>query len=119
MLTGIDHVQIAIPAGSEDEAQHFYVGVLGFAEVPKPSAQAARGGCWFERGPLKLHLGVDKDFHPATKAHVAFLTDDLQGLATRARDAGYRLAEDVPVEGYDRIFVFDPFGNRIELMQRK
>jgi catechol 2,3-dioxygenase-like lactoylglutathione lyase family enzyme len=119
MLTGIDHVQIAIPALGEQEARLFYVDVLGFTEVPKPAELAARGGGWFELGSLRLHLGVDKDFHPATKAHVAFLTDDLQGLATRARDAGYRLAEDVPVEGYDRIFVFDPFGNRIELMQRK
>lgn len=119
MLTGIDHVQIAIPEKGEDEARRFYLDVLGFTEVQKPAVQAARGGCWFERGPLKLHLGVDKDFHPATKAHVAFLTDDLGGLAARARTGGYRLAEDVPVEGYDRLFVFDPFGNRIELMQPK
>ncbi|HUD53222.1 VOC family protein [Parvibaculum sp.] len=119
MLTGIDHVQIAIPEKGEDEARRFYLDVLGFTEVPKPPVQAARGGAWFERGPLKLHLGVDKDFHPATKAHVAFLTDDLDGLAARAHAGGYRLAEDVPVEGYDRLFVFDPFGNRIELMQPK
>lgn len=119
MLTGIDHVQIAIPANGEDEARRFYLGVLGFTEVPKPPVQAARGGCWFELGALKLHLGVDKTFHPATKAHVAFLTNNLQGLAARAQAGGYRLAEDVAVEGYDRLFVFDPFGNRIELMQPK
>lgn len=119
MLTGIDHVQIAIPARGEDEARRFYIDVLGFTEVPKPAVQAARGGCWFECGSLRLHLGVDKDFHPATKAHVAFLTGDLDSLAARAREGGYRLAEDVPVEGYDRLFVFDPFGNRIELMQPK
>lgn len=119
MLTGIDHVQIAIPAGKEDEARRFYVDVLGFHEIPKPAEQAKRGGCWFELGRLKLHLGVDKDFHPATKAHVAFLTDNLAGLAAEAKKSGYRLAEDVPVEGYDRLFVFDPFGNRIELMQPK
>jgi catechol 2,3-dioxygenase-like lactoylglutathione lyase family enzyme len=119
MLTGIDHVQIAIPKDGEPEARRFYVDVLGFMEVPKPPAQAARGGCWFELGALKLHLGVDKDFHPATKAHVAFLTRDLAGFSARARAGGYRIAEDVPVDGYDRLFVFDPFGNRIELMQPK
>ena len=78
-----------------------------------------RGGCWFERGPLKVHLGVEADFHPARKAHPAFLVDDLTSLkgALEARD--YRVNSDVALEGYDRIFVDDPFGNRIELMQRR
>lgn len=119
MLTGIDHVQIAIPALGEEEARRFYVDVLGFTEVPKPAELATRGGGWFELGPLRLHLGVDKDFHAATKAHIAFLTSDLATLIARARAGGYRLVEDTGIEGYDRIFVFDPFGNRIELMQRK
>jgi catechol 2,3-dioxygenase-like lactoylglutathione lyase family enzyme len=99
MILAIDHVQIAMPAGREAEARGFYAGVLGLAEVEKPASLAGRGGCWFESGAIKVHLGVDSDFHAAT-------------------EAGATVKRDVALDGYDRIHVFDPFGNRIELMQR-
>jgi len=91
--------------------------VLGLGEREKPANLAARGGCWFELGSVKVHLGVDRDFHPAAKAHPAFLVDDVRALARRIEAAGYRIVEDEPLEGYDRLYVYDPFGNRIELMQ--
>ena len=114
----IDHVQIAMPAGREDEARGFYAGVLGLAEAEKPANLAGRGGCWFESGATKVHLGVDPDFHAAAKAHPAFLVDDVAALERRATEAGATVKRDVALDGYDRIHVFDPFGNRIELMQR-
>ena len=119
MVTAIDHVQLAMPAGKEAEARGFYEGVLGIPEVPKPPNLAKRGGCWFERGALKVHLGVENDFHPARKAHPAFLTDDLSALKAHLVAAGYPLQTDEPLEGYERIYLNDPFGNRIELMQPK
>lgn len=115
----LDHVQLAMPAGREDEARAFYAGVLGIPEKAKPSHLARRGGCWFEDGPLKVHLGVQADFIPARKAHPAFIVDDVRGLARKLLDAGYRVVEDEPLEGYDRVYVDDPFGNRIELMQQR
>jgi catechol 2,3-dioxygenase-like lactoylglutathione lyase family enzyme len=115
----IDHVLLAMPPGRENDARAFYQGILGIAEMTKPPQLAARGGCWFEAGEVKVHLGVEKDFTPARKAHPAFIVDDLQGLIRDLKAAGYALAEDAPLEGYDRIFVADPFGNRIELMQPK
>ena len=118
-LRRIDHVLLAMPPGRENEARAFYQGILGIAEMTKPPQLAARGGCWFEAGEVKVHLGVEKDFTPARKAHPAFIVDDLQGLIRGLKAAGYALAEDAPLEGYDRIFVADPFGNRIELMQPK
>ena len=78
---------------------------------------AARGGCWFERGTLKVHLGIDKEFVPARKAHPAFIVEGLPALMRALREAGCRLVADDPLEGYERIFVDDPFGNRIELME--
>ena len=114
----IDHVQIAMPAGREDDARGFYAGVLGLAEVEKPASLAGRGGGWFESGAVKVHLGVDPDFHAAAKAHPAFLVDDVAALERRATEAGATVKRDVALDGYDRIHVFDPFGNRIELMQR-
>ena len=116
-LLALDHIQLAMPAGREAEARMFYRDVLGLGEREKPANLAARGGCWFELGSVKVHLGVDRDFHPAAKAHPAFLVDDVRALARRIEAAGYRIVEDEPLEGYDRLYVYDPFGNRIELMQ--
>lgn len=113
----IDHVQLAMPAGREDEAVDFYEGILGIPHVPKPPHLAVRGGCWFERGDLKVHLGVDPDFRPATKAHPAFLVTDVRALGEAVAAAGLRVVDDEPLDGYDRVYVDDPFGNRIELMQ--
>jgi catechol 2,3-dioxygenase-like lactoylglutathione lyase family enzyme len=115
----IDHVLLAMPAGREEDARAFYQQILGIPEAPKPPQLAARGGCWFEAGGVKVHLGVEKDFVPARKAHPAFIVDDLAALIGHLKQAGYKLSEDAPLEGYDRAFVDDPFGNRIELLQPK
>jgi catechol 2,3-dioxygenase-like lactoylglutathione lyase family enzyme len=114
----LEHIQLAMPEGREAEARAFYAGLLGLPEIPKPVNLAPRGGCWFERGALKVHLGIDKAFIPARKAHPAFLVKDLPALKRALAAAGCRLVEDDPLEGYDRIFVDDPFGNRIELMEK-
>ena len=116
-IVGIDHVQLAMPAGREAEAVAFYEGLLGIPQVPKPPHLAVRGGCWFERGALKVHLGVDADFRPATKAHPALRCDDVRALAAELTAAGCRVVDDEPLEGHDRVYVDDPFGNRIELLQ--
>jgi len=113
----LDHVQLAMPAGGEDAARRFYAVTLGIPEVRKPEHLAKRGGCWFENGLVKIHLGVDQDFRPARKAHPALVVSDLSALIKRLADNGYRVVEDEPLEGYDRRYVDDPFGNRVELME--
>lgn len=113
----IDHVQLAMPAGQEAAARAFYGELLDLAEQPKPAHLAARGGCWFASGPVKVHLGVDKDFKPAAKAHPAFIVSDLDSLCGRLEQAGFPTVTDEPLEGYRRRYVSDPFGNRIELME--
>ena len=113
----LDHVQLAMPEGGEEQAVAFYQGLLGITHVPKPPHLAKRGGCWFEDGDLKVHIGVDATFHPATKAHPAFIVDDVRTLAQEIAAAGHRVSDDDPLDGYDRVYVYDPFGNRIELME--
>ena len=108
-----------MPAGREDDARAFYRDALGIPEMIKPPHLAKRGGCWFEKGALKIHLGVDADFAPARKAHPAFIVADLAGLAAKLTQSGYRVVQDQPLEGYERRYVDDPFGNRIELMEPK
>jgi catechol 2,3-dioxygenase-like lactoylglutathione lyase family enzyme len=114
----LDHVQLAIPPGEEDRARDFYVGVLGLREVPKPGSLTGRGGAWFVGGSVKLHLGVEEDFRPARKAHPALLVNGLDELERRCVAAGLEVSRDVPLDGLRRLHIFDPFGNRIELMER-
>jgi catechol 2,3-dioxygenase-like lactoylglutathione lyase family enzyme len=116
-VVGVDHVQLAMPAGREADARAFYDTLLGIPEVAKPPALAARGGAWFESGALRIHLGVDRDFRPARKAHPGLLVRDLSGLIERLRAAGHAVTEDEPLPGYLRVYVDDPFGNRLELME--
>lgn len=112
-IVGLDHVQLAMPAGEEDRAEAFYSGVLGLARVPKPAPLAARGGCWFEAHGVKLHLGVETDFRPARKAHPALVASDLDALVERIRTAGVEVR---PGDSPGQAYVDDPFGNRIELL---
>jgi len=117
-ILGLDHVQLAMPPGREDEAQAFYEGLLGLPRVPKPPHLAVRGGCWFESGPTKVHLGVEADFRPARKAHPALLVDDLASLEARLVAAGLDVRDEGGLDGHLQRYVDDPFGNRIELLQR-
>ena len=118
VVYGLDHVQLAIPVGSELSARRFYSELLGLTEIPKPPNLAARGGAWFQCGPLQLHLGVESDFRPARKAHPALLVSDLAGLLKTLTAAGCEVKYDSePVQGFDRAFTADPFGNRIELVE--
>ncbi len=118
-ILSIDHVQIAMPAGAEEQARRFYVGILGFTEIPKPAGLAKRGGAWFQSQSVQLHLGVEADFKPARKAHPAFLVGDLDSMIAKVQEAGYETdTSQPPLEGYKRAHIFDPFGNRIELMEK-
>ncbi|HUL06949.1 MAG TPA: VOC family protein [Candidatus Acidoferrum sp.] len=116
-IVRIDHVQLAMPAGREDDARRFYRDLLGIPEKEKPPALAARGGAWFERGDLKVHLGVDKQFVPARKAHAAFIVSGLAALIVTLKAAGVPVRDDEPLEGYLRVYADDPFGNRLELLE--
>ena len=115
-IVAIDHVQLAMPAGREAEARRFYGELLGIPERAKPPELAKRGGAWFESDAVKIHLGVDPDFRPAKKAHPALLVRGLRALVARLRAAGVKISED-PLDGFDRVYADDPFGNRLELME--
>jgi catechol 2,3-dioxygenase-like lactoylglutathione lyase family enzyme len=118
-VTAIHHVQLAMPRGEEANGRAFYGDLLGLAEIPKPPALNERGGLWFAIGALELHLGIEDDFRPAKKAHPGLLVDDLPSLVSRLEAAGYTTKPDHLLEGYGRAYVHDPFGNRIELLERR
>ena len=114
MITGLDHVQVAAPPNCEHEARGFYGGVLGLEELEKPERLKARGGVWFRVGSQQLHVGVQEDFQPATKAHPAFQVDGLDALAERLITAGAPVQYDDAIPG--RFYTQDPWGNRLELL---
>jgi len=106
-----------MPLGGEAKARAFYSGLLGIPEFPKPAELAGRGGCWFVDGALKLHLGVEPDFRPSSKVHCAFIVEDLPALTTKLRQAGFEIRSGEAFDGHARVYIADPFGNRIELME--
>jgi len=116
-VIGIHHVQLAMPLGGEDAAKRFYSGMLGIPEVSKPLPQAKRGGVWFETDHVRVHLGIEQDFRPAKKAHPGLLVQNLKVLSQRLVQAEYEVTNGEPLEGYEHIYVNDPFGNRLELLQ--
>ena len=114
----LDHVQIAIPEGGEPDARAFFGELLGLKELPKPPDMAARGGAWFATSGYQIHLGVDANFRPAKKAHIALNTRNLDETRARLEGAGYTTEDDKDVGGRKRFFTHDPFGNRIEFIDR-
>lgn len=116
-ITGLDHVQVAAPRGCEEAARKFYGELLGLPEIVKPPALAARGGVWFRAGAQQLHIGVEADFAPARKAHPAFAVDDLDALAAQLETGNVTVTWDDSIPDVRRGFVFDPWGNRLELLQ--
>jgi len=118
-IEALEHIQLAMPAGQENLARSFYSDLLQIPEIPKPPQLSKRGGVWFESGPVKIHLGIDPDFRPAKKAHPGLLVRDLNALVLRLRAAGIDIVDAEPLPGFDHVYVADPFGNRIELMERQ
>lgn len=117
MITALDHVQLAAPPGSEELLRGYYVGVLGMTELRKPPLLAARGGCWFQIGPVQLHLGIEDPFVPARKAHPALRVQGIQAYGKHLADLGAPVTWDYDLPGHHRFYSVDPVGNRIEFLE--
>ncbi|PFA22569.1 MULTISPECIES: VOC family protein [Bacillus cereus group] len=118
-IQGIDHVQVAAPAGCEEEARAFYGHKIGLEEIPKPEELRKRGGCWFRCGNQEIHIGVEKPFSPAKKAHPAFYVHRIDEFKQGLIEQGIQVIDDHARPDVSRFYVFDPFGNRLEFMENK
>ena len=119
MILALHHAQITIPKGAEDEARKFYCELLGLAELPKPEELGGRGGFWLAVGDLQVHVGTEDDVdRELTKAHVAYLVDDVDKWRGTLSEAGVRIIDGIPIPGYRRFEFRDPFGNRVEFLQQ-
>lgn len=119
LFKAIDHVQLAAPKGSEETARKFFVDVLGFVEIEKPEALKQRGGVWFQLGNIQVHIGIEELFIPAQKAHPAFEIENLEELKRHLTYHQVSFTEDEQLPGANRIYMNDPFGNRIEILEWK
>lgn len=116
VLTRLDHIQLAMPSGKEEQARAFWGGLLGMLEEVKPEPLVSRGGCWFRSGDIIVHIGMEKEFVPQKKAHPAFCVRDLDGLARKLEAAGYPVTPDEALPNRQRFYTADSFGNRIEFI---
>jgi hypothetical protein len=116
-LFGIAHVQVGLTAGGEDQMRAFYGGLLGLPELPKPEVLRDRGGVWFQCGMQEIHCGIEEEVAPSRR-HPAFLVDDLDSLKARLEAAGVRTEMNRQLPGYRRFYGWDPFGNRLEFLER-
>lgn len=116
-IQGIDHVQVAAPLGCEEKAREFYGEIIGLQEIEKPAELKKRGGCWFKCGNQEIHIGVERNFTPAKKAHPAFYVKHIKEFQEVLRKKGVSVIEDTARPDVTRFYVFDPFGNRIEFME--
>ncbi len=117
LYLGIDHVQLAAPPGCEAAARKFYVETLGMDELKKPAALQQRGGIWLKCGMHQVHIGVQVNFTPATKAHPAIRVLDMRSLRSRLQQLNVEVTEDDALPGLDRFYIHDPFGNRLEFVE--
>ena len=119
MIAAVHHAQVSIPVGAEDEARAFYCGVLGLTEIPKPQALAGRGGFWLELGNFQIHFGAEDGVERSrSKAHLAYLVSDLDGWRDKLTSKGISVVEGIPIPGMNRFEFRDPFGNRVEFLER-
>ncbi|MEU0003227.1 VOC family protein [Streptomyces sp. NPDC006314] len=117
MLIAVDHVQLAAPPGSEGTLRAYYIDVLGMTEAPEPPVPAQRGGCWFEAGFVRLHLGIEEHFRPARKAHPGLRVRGIDAYAARLAARGAPVTWDDNLPGHRRFYSEDPVGNRLEFLE--
>ncbi len=113
----LNHVQVCAPLGAEAQAREFYGGLLGLEEIPKPAELRERGGLWFRVADIELHIGVEEAVAPS-KRHPAFEVERLAEVRAYLERNGVRTKDERAIPGVERFSFFDPFGNRIELLEK-
>jgi catechol 2,3-dioxygenase-like lactoylglutathione lyase family enzyme len=120
MIIGLHHAQITIPQGKEEEGRRFYCQTLGITEADKPDELAGRGGFWLQVGSRQVHIGTESGVErELTKAHIAYEVDNLHEMKQILQHHQIKLIDSVAIPGYDRVEIRDPFGNRVEFIQKR
>lgn len=119
MILKVQHAQITIPTGEEEKAREFYCEFLGLREIPKPESLKGRGGFWMELNGFQIHVGTENDFdRTKTKAHLAYEVENLESWREKLRAHGTEILDGVKIPNYERFEFRDPFGNRVEFLEK-
>lgn len=119
VIKRLDHIQICIPIGAEDEARDFYTGVLGFTEIEKPETLKANGGLWYKIGDIELHIGVENREGYRSKSHPAFEVENIEAVRRYLEEKGVITQDEKAISGVTRFSFHDPFHNRIEFLEKR
>jgi catechol 2,3-dioxygenase-like lactoylglutathione lyase family enzyme len=120
MILKVQHAQITIPNGAENQAREFYCELLGLNEIPKPEALRSRGGFWMELGDFQIHVGTEDDLDRSkTKAHLAYEVEDLNGWREKLEANDVKIIEGIQIPQFRRFEFRDPFGNRVEFLEKE
>ena len=117
-ITGLDHIQICVPTDQEETAREFYLNILNFEEIEKPKSLKKNGGFWCCAGDAFLHIGVEEFDAITSKRHPAFIVEDITETRKHLEHYQVPINEDTRIAGIVRFSCFDPFNNKIELLQR-
>jgi len=113
----LDHIQICIPPGKETEARKFYTDILKLREILKPAPLVPNGGLWYEIADIQLHIGTEDETN-RSKRHPAFEIENLNDARKYLENNGILTQDEKEIPGVIRFSFFDPFGNRIELLEK-
>lgn len=114
----LDHVQLCVPKGQEEKARNFYCGILGLVEIEKPASLVPNGGFWLQAGDVQIHIGTEPMGTEQSKRHPAFEVVNVGEARAHLLKHGVKLKEEIPFPGVERFSFFDPFGNRVELLEK-
>lgn len=113
----LDHIQICIPPGKEKDARNFYTGILGLKEIKKPETLLLNGGLWYQIAEIQLHIGIENETN-ISKRHPAFEVKNIDEARAHLEANGVQIKNEIQIPGCRRFSFFDPFGNRIELLEK-
>ncbi|MCM3594581.1 VOC family protein [Metabacillus idriensis] len=116
-IVKLHHIQLCAPFEEEQKARDFYLETLGFKEIKKPDSLLKNGGFWCKAGNAELHIGLEKMEQAKSKRHPAFQVADLEAARALLEKYKIKIQEETEIPGVQRFSFFDPFGNRIELLE--
>lgn len=108
----LDHLLITIPEGEKENARTFYSGVLELKEIP---GKYPKGAIWYHIGDIQLHVREEKE-HSLSSRHPAFEVEGLEQAKAFLEKKNIQVSDADVIDGRDRCFFTDPFGNRFELL---
>jgi len=112
-----DHIQICVPPKRLEEAKRFYNEVMGLPLIERPAEFNGSQGYWFALADIELHIGVEAP-GTKTKRHTAIQITDIVAARQHLKKNKVEIIEGTRLPGRERFSFIDPFGNKMELLEK-